>query len=569
MHLLVLLLLCGFCTARPFSTLDSLRLDVFDNCFVRLTLGTPPKFYIFYLNFTMSEIQLHSTQILFQSHSVQTLGSGRLTDVFDFSSHHPFVRLPMQLSDSSVSPLVSLFSIHQPVGTLGLGRFSPLWLYWSNYTLSRDSLLLGGYDQFHQRDFEDTPAPIQSGKGLIKFTKFSPIHKFNLTLNLDHFESSVPEWLWTDLNDKNIAKIGDQNASSCYNLYAKAHLIYILEETEFVCPEWQKINFVFYPLKLMNGYEWKTVEKANSNTTVSLGRQFLLDYNVFYDVNADAYWITESGADLHNPNTNAINEIWLLVLAGVWTTLVLELGTDGNPLVERLVEVALLLSEFCVWLINFVGFEWGHFFSGLLERPAHFTRFAFSTLVIAGISLGVVRSCRPLKKHSSSPSETRHSDSLSIIGIVNSSILLLWSCFLPHHHNSTDVIFLLFFSTLLAISNGILFLQSIFREKYKLAVLTGLLTLASYCFLLWVNLIPIYRLLDLSFSRHLVIPGYLALAIVFPTFYLAVQMQLLELETGTIRLMNKEVVVPLRAPTTTSTVNSYFMYSSALSQNPN
>jgi len=515
--LVVLLLLLGTAThAIPLQPLAPVRLEIADRNFVHLLLGTPPRYYAFYLSVELSDIEFHNPQIESQSHSGELL-QGQGTELFYLGAE--VVRLPFV----SVAPLlahsVHLTSSLTASGTLGLGPRSPLWRYWHNFTLTRETLLLGAYDVYLQMDSSQRPPAFPSGAGLCWDQVGAASNPF--VLDFSSVDTLLPHHLFESRPQQLVLKAPD---GSCGPLYAQMRLPGMP-----VCSDTGEIPLRTQQLPLLTGIEYQAVQRSHDDT-VHFGRRFLQDFVLFCDWRAGALVFAESATSFHSSELNAVFTVLLLTMSWLWIALAFNRPKGESYFARLLVhylEALIFLTVLCSWTVNFIGFRWARFVAVFLRaEPTALLVYLHATVGLccgAGIVglvyytwIGAVGQRSQLPQRS--------------LFILNSVLPTLWSSFLPRHHFGSDVLFLLFFATALCIFNGVLLLQATLERRLPVQLLAGAATLLSYAFLFWGNLRPLHHqsttLLDLSEFTL----AYLGVACVFPTTYLFVRTALLSLQ---------------------------------------
>jgi hypothetical protein len=120
------------------------------------------------------------------------------------------------------------------------------------------------------------------------------------------------------------------------------------------------------------------------------------------------------------------------------------------------------------------------------------------------------------ERHSQNLARLRRHNDLRIFLFLSSTLSGLWLCVLPSHQNGSDLLFLLFFATVLAIASSVLTLHNRWRGG-RYTLLMAVHTLLFYAFLIFANIVPAAATIDLHDSRLLTVVLYVTALVLFPT----------------------------------------------------
>lgn len=495
---MLVLLLIGLVSAIPILSLKPLRLELVDENFVQLYVGSPPRLYSFFVSLHLSDVELHSNQIGAQSHSMETLSDAHGTELFSLGEHR--LRLPFIFIGPALAHTVHLTTSLSPSGTLGLGPLSPLWRYWRNFTYTKESILLGGYDSFLQMH-RSHPPPFLAGSGLANGVPFELDY-----LNMD---TQLPHQLFS--NRPNTFLLHSNQA--CAPLYEAMHLA-------GPCRVQTEVLFSDQHIHLLTGVYYAAVQRSH-DSTIHFGRRFINDMVLFSDPFANAVTLTQSASSFHHAETTAIFTALLLLLASLWATLALNQAQKTTRLRNLLIIYIEALVYACAlagWVVQFVGFRWSRFLDSFLQTDSFLLFFYLCSTTLGASIVGLLLLAWK-------PNQLLAWRIQLVACAVFSG---LWSGFLPRHHYSSDALFLLLFSTMLCIALSTLMLVV---DGQLLRLITIWNTLLSYVFLLLGTLRPLQLRSVLSFHSSAI--AYLAVFCIFPSAYLFVRISLFRNEVGT------------------------------------
>ena len=493
----------------PLYALQPVRLTVHENVHVRLLVGNPGQFVNFRLNYSLDEIQLH--QSLDGSSQTCSETGERGTDLFYLGDYR--VRLPYRRAADSAEP-IALQSRPGPYGgTLGLGRYSPLWKYWRRVGYSTNSILLGGYDSYAQLDPETRPPLLSHGRvscsldtGLIGELQVDP-GCMDMYLPGESF-AEPPH------------SISFRGESDCAADYAALGI------DAAHCSNENELAVRSQDVYLVNQKHYEAVQRSHDGK-LRLGQRFLQDYAWFCDWDHDKIGMTGSAYGYSASNLNALCAILLILVVTVWLAMVL-----GRPDTEWLFQMTLFFELYghviagVTVFVNFYAMQWTRFITNFLEGSAVplllFYMYILSVSFAAALGLLYWNVRLPLRfhdspdRHSQNVARLRQHNNLRIFLFLSSTLSGLWLCVLPSHKNGSDLVFLLFFATVLCIASGVLTLHNHWTGR-RYTLLMALHTALFYAFLIFANIVPSAATIDMHDSRFLTVALYMFALVFFPT----------------------------------------------------
>lgn len=555
MHaLFFLLLLCSSIGYCALSRLKPVRLEILDQNFVRLLVGNPPRHHLFYVDLSSSEIVLHDQGFELHSHSIELPVPSRGSELFYFDAYT--LRLPFVYAAPSIGHTVRLVSSFSASGSLGLGAWSPLWLHWDNFSLSQQSLLLGGYDIYNQLDSTQRPPVFPNGAGLCSSLQTDISVPFHV--DFGQLDTQLPAQLFEE-SPKQLHLEG----ASCRELYQ----LLSMHDAE-QCSDTYTIPFHVQEISLLTGVSYRAVQHSHDGR-VHFGKRFLEDFVLFCDFKEDMLLFAESSSSFFVSESNALFVV-LLLFAG-WTWILLTFGAHKTASSSetlprsRLHRWVLLYTEgflyaaiIISWTVNFVGFKWRRFVRSFQQQDSEFFLVYHNAVILICASIGLLRIATTLLCRTHCQRSRSSSSSLpSLVLLTNSLLPMLWSCFLPQHRYSSDLIFLVFFATALCVGNGVVTLYlAVHRRLLGLVALVPLTALAYYA-LIWGNLLPIHNTLGVLQGRLVFVGSYLAVVCAFTTAYTASRILLSEAkqQTDTAPASMVETVLDPGSVITSTTAN--------------
>jgi hypothetical protein len=431
------------------------------------------------------------------------------TEIFYFDKYR--LRLPFEyappLNDDVDMP-------HAYAATLGLGAKSPLWRYWDNMTVSADHITLGKYDYFEQRDYSSRPPPLRGARVVINNQSIPLIFDF------DSADSRVPYGF-------NNAVVQVNANMPCSEAYANMGM------TVERCENSEEISLVHHDLLLPNGIRYAGVRETAEQAVV-LGRRFLGDCAWFHSHAHGYTLVAPSAFAFSESNLLAACALALSILISTWATIVLAYRYEDEWIFNTmlLLEIYGYLLAGTVMLITVFGLDMSRAISNFLQQTSVPAILLLGYLFFSGMFVSasiIMHNVWPALsfpeisgRHMSNVQRLGRVRNLRIVFCLGASVSALWLCFIVHHKNLLDLLYIIFITTLLCVASGILTLKSDFHPK-PFAVLQLVQTL-FYCLFLFVfNLVPSMRLA--GFGTVLSYAGstlYLLLLVLWPSVHLFV-----------------------------------------------
>lgn len=473
----------SLCPGWLIEHLPRVDIEIIDSHFVRLPLGNPQHTYTLVLDLNGNDILFSSfhPEVELHSSSFDIVGTRR-TDLFALGEYT--LRLPYKFGTLNYDRSIQLSSQQSPVGSLGLGEHSPLWRYWGNFSLTNEKLKLGEQDPFGNA--ENLPV-LSHGRGYI--TNPDTGTSAPMIVNMSIMNLLLPHPLM------------DEKPSQL-SLRACANPDQCVEETVFPLHS--------QDILLLTGSSYTALDQSHDGQ-VHFGRRFFYDVRLFIDWAADVMILS----DLSTP-TNMFNPVYAFALAFLATCwLCLRLGhrkveqlDETECLLNQLLELLILEMAFSAWLTNFFIFNWSWALEELLDPlqagiASAVIHIGLLGALVLALVLFLKEDCYRFEWHA--------------LAVFNAVMTASWSAFTQHHHIFADVGFLLFFSTALALVNGVILTNALLFHNKKLALASGFATLLSYVFLCVCNLIPFHTTLVVSQSIGLFIAEYLTIFLLIPT----------------------------------------------------
>lgn len=471
--------------------LPRVDLEVLDSHFVRIPVGNPPRTYTFILDLSNNGILVsgYHPEVELNSNSYEIVGARR-TDLFDLGPYT--LRLPYRFGVHTYDRTVQLSSQQSPVGSIGLGEHSPLWRYWGNFSLTSERLRLGEDDAFGGEN--DLPV-LDNGNGFLSNPDTGTTAP--MVINFTIMNLLLPHILM----DERPSSVSIRNCASPEH-----------------CPEESVFALRSQEIHLLSGAVYAAIDQSHDGQ-VHLGRRFFYDARLFCEWSSKSFVISDT--DDPTNDFNAVYAYLLTLLLWVWLTLQmghrkLEQLESVEQLLVTLLEILILQMGFAAWATNFFVFNWsdalcqllGPLLAGFAEAFIHIAMLGGITLSLA-LYVGKVDHYR-FEWH--------------MLAISNIILPVIWSSVVLHHHIYVDVGFLLFFSTMLALINGVILTIALLFGKRNLSLIAGFATAMSYSFLWVCNLIPFHRQLLIEQYLLLFIAEFTLLFLLIPTLLISMHL---------------------------------------------
>lgn len=466
--------------------LPKVDLEVLDRHFVRIPIGSPQHTYTFLLDLSSSGIVISSyhPEVELNSNSYELVGTRR-TDLFNIGPYT--LRLPYRFGSHSYDRTIQLSSQQNPIGSIGLGQHSPFWRYWGNFSLTRERLRLGESDAFGG---EDNLPVLDNGNGFLTNPDTGTVAP--MVIDFSIMNLLLPHVLM----DEQPSTLSIRNCANPDQ-----------------CPDEALFTLHSQDILLLSGSIYAAVDQSHDGL-VHLGRRFFYDIRLFGDWSTRSFVISDT--DDPSNEFNSIYAFLLIFLLCAWLTLQMghrkmEQLDSTEQFLNSLLEVLILELGFASWLTNFFVFNWSDALHQLLGPIL--SGFAEAFIHIAMLGGGVMALC--LFAFGS----RRYKFEWHMLAIVNVILPVAWSSVVLHHRLYVDIGFLLFFSTVLALVNGVIFSIALLFGKRKLSFASGFATLLSYAFLWACNLVPFHKQLLVKQYLFLFIAEYTLLFLLVPTLF--------------------------------------------------
>lgn len=504
-----LLLLLTLAQAALFP-LDPIKLPLEQNT-VTVLVGNPGAKLVFYVDYVHPSIVLHrdlstSSQTVHEYFATSGAEIGG-TEIFYLDKYR--LRLPFEYG----APLRS--DVDMPArydGTLGLGPRSVVWRYWDNMTVSAEHICFGKYDYFEQRDFSLRPPPLREGRAVIANRSVPLVFDFNAA------DSRVPYGF-----DQDTVQV--HSNMPCSEAYA--HMAMQVDE----CDNVQEISLVHHDMVLPNGIHYAGVRETEQQV-VALGRRFLADNAWFHSHHYEYTIVTPSAFRFSESNLLAACALALAVLIATWVTIVLVYRYEDEWIFNTvlLLELYGYLLSGSVMLITIFGLDMPRAITNFLQQTSLPVLLLLGYFFFSGASISlsiIMHNVYPAVSFPELPG--RHANNvrrlgrvrnLRIVYFLGSATSALWLCFIEHHKNLLDMLYIIFLVTLLCVSSGIITLKSFFHRK-PFAFLQLFQTLAYCLFLFAFNLIPSMYLAGFpTASVYALASLYILMVVVWPAVHL-------------------------------------------------
>lgn len=533
---------------KPF--LSSVRLNVYEGKYIYLITGYPGNILKYKLDFQSSEILIHTSLAFSQTVSPIDAVSGEGNDKFYFAEHE--LRLPFR----QAAPTDTLF-FNNYKGTLGLGRASPLWRYWGNYTLSRDRLKLGMFDRYASEDpYWLGP---QIGFDLEGKTKCQIFGKeYDFAINMGRIETLVPDEVFHEHKKTLNALAGGGGGEKTseqhtpdreqihvqlvpkYKNCTEHYAAWGLDAEEWAvkrCENYQTIVLLTGDVEQPDGKMiFSTLKHVIGGTRFELGKSALDDIVIFFNMQTNDILLAPFAL-----NVSHIEFLWIICLLTFLLTILWIIGVDvgsiGDPTAHLLILLAnifLYSISILLFITNWIGFEVNQFLSNLIsDDGAVFViligiiTFSFPLLNIAIIFFNRSRwSSRP------------RTQKLLLLNVV---FYNMWLSMVESQQTATDLIYMLILSSTIAIITTTLTILIFLsrnrksggggegEELWSISFLGIVLIAFSYTVLIRCNLIPMLQMIFVHFKPAIIII-YMVFFIVIPSLYFVTILKILLIE---------------------------------------
>ncbi len=496
--------------------------------FVRITVGNPGRFYIFRLNLTLSAIHLHRT-IETESRTAEVLPDGSGSDLFYLGNSA--YRLPFHYSASGESErVVTMLSTRQSSGTLGLGKNSPLWKYWREFSLTSDRLTLGAFDRYSRLDLENWPPLISYSAPpdcLVNGETSYPVD-----FHFNHLDLYLPHTLYRHVSE--IHSFTFPARADCDFHYARLGL-----EDERVCEATATLLLKNQNITLVDGIPYTAIQHSHDGK-IHFGRRFLQDYLLFVDIDTDQILLSQSAFSPAPSDFAALTTTVIFAFFALWLWLVLNRAFPTSELLLY----GILAIEVCIYgtcliavFVSVFGFQWGRYPALFIQaNPWLVVIFVISNVTgfsLFGLWTLLKRVRLPLRAELREATKRQNYLTIEkqvlvrILLVGSSALLSLWWLLLPERSTMGDTVLTLITSTLLCAMVSLVSLHLTLQEHSKPWMLVALLT-ADHFFLIFFNLLPIHSLFigGEVVNAGLFVLAYVSVCCWFPVFILWAKIQI-------------------------------------------
>lgn len=283
------------------SLVAAVRLPISEQYTVSLLVGNPGVHLSFHLNLTSNYVELHTPlQRLSNTFDSDDISGTEIFYVGDKLLWLPFVY--------NLLPEQELYQFYEPVhGTIGLGKHSPLWRYYDNYTICSKYIVLGEYDEFAQLDHTARPPPLHDSEvtcvldgDVEQEVRIDPSH-VDTYLPVEYYEKPPVKFRFSDPNCAvEYAQLG-LDVEECNDV--EFEMSHTLEET---------VSGVLY-----------LAAKPTDDPYISLGLHWLKEQSYFVDVVKDFSIFSPSVFSKKEMLSNAVCVLFLMLTLIAWLMLVI------------------------------------------------------------------------------------------------------------------------------------------------------------------------------------------------------------------------------------------------------
>lgn len=504
------------------------RLTLSDGEYVSMVVGNPGKTLTFRVDFFSDHIMFF-TALSQQSQTYNDIDGVRGSEIFYVGRYK--LRFPFTLEANPENPNSALYHATDHAGVIGLGEHSPLWRYWHNFTVSPDTLILGGYDVFLQRSPSYVGPIFELGTELpVRVSAGGNDTLRTATFSLAEPDTGVPE----DIADHESLQLvfGTPNAPA---LYRKTHMPFGPgrdESAHTTAPKhWHlAVEPQTYTLELANGFAYRSVVRTAHNAPLSVGRIVLSRYVVFVDWMYRAFYLAPSFAMFPRTTINTLSNAILLIVAAAWALVTI----GGRPPDERTLLLLAVAQLYChvVSILMFALNVWG---LGIAHMIAHLTRhsatvtLAFIGAVLVGsfavdvwIAAETLRFGRPFERYGAPRDHLRRWRELLPLHqfvFLSAMGLAIWLGRVEYHVHTIEIILLLLIVTVLAIYLVVAALEGLVRRHVGAPYMAVMATLVVV-FLAVFNAYPAFAFMHHTFQGTRFSIMYTLVLVFVPSLYL-------------------------------------------------
>ena len=535
----------SYCVDDIFEKINPTILDIYENDYVSMLVGNPGEMLNFKINFTSHDIQIHKS-LNSISQTFEIMPNGIHGSEIFYIGKYTF-RLPVKFISFNPEPITQLISSNNYDGTIGLGELSPIWKFWRSATFSTRSIILGIYDPYTQLDYTIRPPLFRipdkhySNKNdndiicsIRKFNQSSAIiitdnkeidENLDVYYSLYHFGNTMKFSIDAGKTNTYIPRNIDlfdqgdelllESQLDCHEEYTKIG-INVSECTNTILLKLNSQN-----ITLKNQKEFITVQQIKDEQQqdfISIGRQFIIDYTMFYNWDTQRTSIVPSVFAIYNSSINTIFSIILVTMISLWLLIML-----NNKIIEKwlfvgviVLEMVFYVTSLTVFLINMFVFKWSRFVTHIVRGDSSpvFIYIIYNLIVsFIGSIILLLRNVKLYDDRNGNSIEQNFIESkknmmnvrnLRILLFVSNSLSILWFCVLPYQQGISDIVYIATFAFILCLTSTVITMHSIFWSR-KYVSFMFFQTLLHYVFLVIYNIVPISRLyyLNKSYNENL------------------------------------------------------------------
>lgn len=527
---------------------------------VELPVGHPPRLYTFRLNHTLDAILLHADLSAHSDTFYRRASDDKASDYVHFADH-AILRVPFHMASYpatySTPEERAVASSTAYSGTLGLGKYSPIWRYWRNATVCAHRLDFNVYRRYAQRNHDVLPVVLSSTAPLYidnyrkpaGTAQIAPQHLATLsprTLDLQQFVTVRNSY--KSRHPKLRLGYAD-NHTDCAVLYKATFGPAILEDQH--CENYTALYMPSHTLTLPSGKSAVGLQRTHTlEDTVQLGEIFLQDYVWFRDMHNNLQFVSLALDNDEDSLYHALALLFLLVALVFWFLISMDLvssmamespevGPEKQRLQEEQIKKAhridilegLIFAAAAIFLVvDIAAHESYRLYADMADTDP--TRLLVWLIINQAIVtlLAIILLVRDKDRFNQDQQGYRHDRLARFVLLLGAALPLLWLLELPDNASNFGRISMYFYASALAAVGWYSFLIAVHWCNAKWP-LFFLLAVAWTWFLVDFTLVP---LLGDSFA-----PGEgEALSIIFYMLFLGIAVLFFVHGAITMRLFN-------------------------------
>jgi len=471
-----------------------LRLPISKAYTVELTVGNPASKLHFTLNRTSHDVELHvSPGAISKTFSIDEYGTG--VEVFGVGNR--LFNLPFRVNPT---PDQEIYLFHQPAaGTLGLGRYSPLWRYWDNYTICADYLVFGKYDPYSQFDSDERPALLALSEA--SYCALESGESMEVVFDPGRVSNYFPYALYEHIPKEIIIY-----SSGCQNAYNEMGI------NVDSCNNLQIVGLVNAMEQTLNRVSFNTTRATNENH-ITLGKHFADHQTVFVDFVQDKMLLSPSIFSVGDSVANSILELLLISATVMWMLIaMIDRYREGWTLDLMLqIELFAYSTALITYLTNIYGMYRDKHIADLFKYDGSllvaYTGYVMGLSIFGSVCVMGILYRAPQRMMYDSFASTKQAASelkhLRLIFFTGATMTALWTTVLHHHDSLIDSLYVTAYPLALCAASS---LAALATNLYNLqmAWLVYFQLIFNYTFLILV-LLPVVDGLMLPFNHWAVV----------------------------------------------------------------